>query len=70
MVGKVVKVKIGDLEEEVRAVFLRRTRKELTGAVQGILGKKRFLVRFQGGCKSEYVLKSTHHFDSIEDTRG
>ena len=26
-------------------------RKELTSAVQGLLGKKRFLVRYQDGCK-------------------
>ena len=27
-------------------------RKELTGVVQGFSGKKRFLVRFQDGCKN------------------
>ena len=26
-------------------------RKELTSTVQGLLGKKRFLVRYQDGCK-------------------
>ena len=51
MVGTVVKANIGELEEEVRAGFLRRTRKDLTGLLQGILGKKRFLVRFQYGCE-------------------
>ena len=51
MVGAVVKSKIGELEEEVRAGCLRRTRKELTGVVQGVLGKKRLLVRFHDGCK-------------------
>ena len=34
MVGAVVKAKIGELEEEVRAGSLRRKRKELTGVVQ------------------------------------
>ena len=46
VVGKVVKAKIGELEEEVRVGSSRRTRKELTGVVQAISGKRRFLVRF------------------------
>ena len=51
MLGTVVKSKIGELEMEVRAVCLRRTRNELTGLVQGSSGKKSLLVRFQDGCK-------------------
>ena len=47
MVGTVVKTKIGELEEEVRAGISRRMRKDLTGVVQYFLGKKRLLVRFQ-----------------------
>ena len=53
MVGAVVKSKIGELEEEVREGFLRLLRKELTGVVQGVYGKKRFLMRFQYGCKKD-----------------
>ena len=49
MVGAVVKSKIGELEEEVREGFLRILRKELTVVVQGVYGKKRFLMRFQYG---------------------
>ena len=49
MVGTVVKAKVGDLEEEVREGFLRRLRKELTGVVQEVSGKNRFLLRFQDG---------------------
>ena len=49
MVGTVVKAKIGGLKEEVRAGSSRRMRKDLTGVVQGFLGKKRLLVRFQDG---------------------
>ena len=52
MVGTVVKSKIGELEEEVRAVSSRRIRKEFTGVVQGVSGRRRFLVRFQNGCKN------------------
>ena len=47
--GTVVKSKIGELEEEVRAGNLIRMRKELTGVVQGVLGKKMLLVRFKDG---------------------
>ena len=46
MVWPVVKSKIGDLEEEIRAGCLRIMRKELTVVVQGVLGNKRLLVRF------------------------
>ena len=52
MLGAVVKAKIGELEEEVREGFLRRMRKELTVVFQGVSGKKRFLVRFQYGCRN------------------
>ena len=51
MVGTVVKAKIADLEEEVRAGNSRKTRKELNGGLQGVLWRRRFLVRFQNGCK-------------------
>ena len=53
VVGKVVKSKIGELEEEVRAGSSRRTRKELTGMVQGVYGNRRLLMRFQDGCEKD-----------------
>ena len=56
MVGAVVKAHIGELEEEVRAGFPRKMRKELTGVVQGISGKKRLLARFQDGCENNMSL--------------
>ena len=52
MVGTVVKAKIGELEEEVRAGSSRKMRKELTGVVQGVSGRRRFLVRSQNGCEN------------------
>ena len=52
MVGTVVKSKIGELEEEVRAGNSRRLRKEFTVVVQGVSGRSRFLVRFQNGCEN------------------
>ena len=56
MVGTVVKSKIGELEEEAREEFLRRTRKYLTGVVQGIPGKNMFFVRFQDGRENYLTL--------------
>ena len=50
MVGAVVKAKIGELEEEVRAGNSRRMRKEFTGVVQGVSMRSRFFVRFQNWC--------------------
>ena len=52
MEGTVVKAKICELEEEVRAGNSRRMSKDLTGVVQGFLGRRRFLVRFQNRCKN------------------
>ena len=49
MLGTVVKAKIGDLEEEVRAGSSRRMRKDFTGVVQGVSGRRRLFVRFQNG---------------------
>ena len=46
MVETVVKFNICELEEEVKAGSLRSMRKDLTGVVQGVLGGKRFLLRF------------------------
>ena len=56
VVGAVVKFKIYELEEEVRAGSSRRMRKELTGFVQVIFEKKRFLVRFYYGCENNLSL--------------
>ena len=52
MLGAVVKAKIGELEEEVRAGSSRRTKNELTGVVQGVSGRRRFLVRFHNRCEN------------------
>ena len=49
----VVKANIGELEEEVRAGKSRRMRKELIDVVQGVLGRRRLLVRFQNECKKK-----------------
>ena len=52
MVGKIVKAKIGELEEEVRLGSSIRMRKELNGVVQGVSVRRRFLVRFQNRCEN------------------
>ena len=49
--GTVVKAKIGELKEEVRAGDSRSKWKELTDVVQGVSGRRRFLLRFQNGCE-------------------
>ena len=46
MVGGVVKAKVGDLEEEIRDGFLRKMRNKMTGMMQEVVGKRRYLVRF------------------------
>ena len=52
VVGTVVKSKIGELEEEVRAGISRRMIKDLNVVLQGLSGRRRFLVRFHNGCKN------------------
>ena len=51
--GAVVKENVGELYNEVREGFSRRPRKELTGVVQGVSGKRRFLVRSKDGCEKD-----------------
>ena len=51
VVGTVVKSKIDELEEEVRAGSPRRMKKESTGVMHDVSGRRRFLTRFQNGYK-------------------
>ena len=48
-----VKVKVGDLKDEVRELFYRRLRKYLAVVVQGVYGKRRLLGRFQYGSEKD-----------------
>ena len=41
--------KVGDLEENIRELFLRRVSLDITGVIQELVGKRRYLVRFQDG---------------------
>ena len=52
VVGTVVKSKIGELQDEVRAGSLIKVGKEFTSALQGVSGSRRFLVRFHNGCEN------------------
>ena len=45
-VGSLVKEKFIKMEENTREVIIRRTRKEVVGCVQAVVGKKNFLVQF------------------------
>ena len=49
MVGMVVKAGVCELEEDIREVFSRRFRKEMTGVVQEVVGKSSYSLRFQDG---------------------
>ena len=44
--GSVVKSKVGELEKTAREVGIRRTRKEVLGCFQSVVGKNNFLVQF------------------------
>ena len=56
MVETVVKANVGELEEEIREKVSRRLRKEMIGVVQEVVGKRRYLVRFQYGLENEISL--------------
>ena len=45
-VGSVVKVKVREMEENTREGKIMRTKKEVVGCVQDMLGKKKFVVKF------------------------
>ena len=47
MVGTLVKSKVGDLEEDTREGFSRGLRKDMTGLVQEVFGKRSYSARFQ-----------------------
>ena len=51
MLRTVLKSKIDELEEELRAGSSRRTRKEMNGVVKCVFDRRRLLVRFQNGRK-------------------
>ena len=71
MVGMAVKSKICELEEDVKEGSSRSTRNELTGVLLVISGKKRFLVRFQDGCKNNLSLNQLTIFilDNIPEEK-
>ena len=48
-VGSVVKAKVGELEKISREGRSRRMRKYVVGCVQTIIGKKKFLIKFEDG---------------------
>ena len=49
LVGKVLKARVGELEDDLREGFYRRTSNDLTDAVEPVSGNRRLLVRFQDG---------------------
>ena len=57
MVGTVVKAKVGELEEEISEGFSRKLRKDMTGVVQEVVGKRRYLVKFKYGLDKDMLSK-------------
>ena len=49
MISKLVKPKLGELEEEIRKLFRRLLRTDLTRVVGGFFVKKRHVVKFEYG---------------------
>ena len=60
-VGYVVKAKVGELEEIKRDERIRRTRKDVVGGVQSVVGSKIFLAQFEDG-KKKYIISSSLFF--------
>ena len=56
MVEEVVKAKVGEMEEEIRERFLRRLMKEMTGVVQEVVGRRRYLVMLHNGLEKDMLL--------------
>ena len=50
-----MKSKIGEMEEEIREVFSRILRKKMTGVVQEVVGKRRYLVMLQYGLDKDIL---------------
>ena len=46
-------MKVSELEDELRELFTRRTRKDLTGVLVEVSGNRRLLVRFQYGGEND-----------------
>ena len=53
VVGPVVIAKVGDMEEKTRKRRSRRTRKEVVGYVQDVVGKKKILIQFEDGKRKD-----------------
>ena len=65
--GSVVKTKVGDLEKITREGRSRRMRKEVVGCVQGVVGKKKFLVLFGYGQKKDMGSSSLLYLSEKEE---
>ena len=49
--GSVVKAKVGELDEITRDGRIRRMRKEVMGCVKAVVGKNKFLFKFEDAQK-------------------
>ena len=55
MMGKVVKSKVSDLEEDTKKVYSKRLRKEMPGIVQEVVGNRRYFLRFEDGSEKDIL---------------
>ena len=51
--GSTVEEKVGDIEDNTREGIIMRTRKEMVGCVQDLVGKNRLLVQLKYGNKKD-----------------
>ena len=57
-VGSIVKAKVIELENTTREGRIRRRSKYVVGYVQSVVGKKKFIVKFEDGHKKEMISSS------------
>ena len=57
-VGSIVKAKVIELEKTTREGRIRRTSKYVVGYVQSVVGKKKFIFKFEDGYKKEMISSS------------
>ena len=65
--GSTVKAKVGELDKTTRDRRIKRTRKEVVGCVQSVVGKKKFLVQLEDRQKKQTIYCSLVFLSSKEE---
>ena len=66
-VGTLGKAKVGEMEEKIREGRSRRTRKEVVGCVQAVIGNNKYLLQFKDRQKREMSSHSLSYVCSKEE---